>query len=246
MSRARYAIPLSIILHACTSGPEEVDVTLLDAGPAGDASADGGPFDSGPPRDAGRDAAVTDSGTTAPDAGDLDAGPVDSGTTAIDAGGLDGGEPDGGLPPDSGPTQLIEDFTDPADEVFTCPNGTDVLPGDQVENGTQCLGIDGSGCPAERGLPGPDDAACSDPAENPFIGPGQCVSDFFACFDPSGACSNDGMGTFTWANGAVQEIQVNANGALIQSAFYPSTSTVPCVIAVPETMGGTRVVYTLR
>lgn len=256
MSRKLPGLFIAFLLYACSSGPEEVDVTFLDAGPTTADASDGGRVDSGTTAvdagdlDGGPDGGVVDSGTTASDAGDLDGGIVDTGTTTLDGGPTDGGPddggPDGGAPFDSGPIELVEDFTDPANEIFTCPGGTDVLPGLQVENGTQCLGIDGSGCPAERGLPGPDDVACSDPAHNPFVGAGQCISDFFACFDPSGTCSNDGMGTFTWGNGATQVIQVDANGALIQSAFYPSTSTVPCVLAVPETMGGTRVIYTLQ
>ncbi len=247
-----------LFLCACTSGPAEVDASVVDAGTI---ETDAGPQaeDSGlGPKDAaltdtGTGTTAADAGPDGGDAGDQDAAAgdgdlVDGDLTdgAILADGGDAG-PDldgGGI--DVGPVDLVEDFTDPEDEIFTCPDTTAVTPGFDVENGTQCLGIDGSGCPEERGLPGPGSAECSNPAQNPFIGAGQCVTDFFACFDPMGGCTSDGLGTYSWGNGAVQIIQLAGDGSLIRSEFYPSTSTVPCVVGLPETPGGSRVVYTLE
>jgi hypothetical protein len=250
-----------IFAFACEEGPAEVDATIVDVGP--DLEKDAG----GDPTDAGIDGGMTDTGTVGADAGPLDGEVEDAGQNdgevadAADAAEQDGdladadpsdgdlldgdlpdGDADGGE--DAGPIALSEDFSDPVNEIFTCPDGTMVLPGLNVENGTQCLGIDGSGCPDERGLPGPGAVECSDPNHNPFIGAGQCVSDFFGCFDAAGTCTNDGAGTFTWGSGAMQVIEVDGTGRLIRSRFIPSTSTVPCIVGLPEMQGGTRVIYT--
>jgi hypothetical protein len=224
-----------------------------DAGGDPDAS-DSGTTDIGTiadvgPRDGAMDAQPTDAdaGDVGPQDGDqpdgdpLDGDQFDGDQVDADDGGVDQDGGDTGV--DTGPVELTEDFTDPDNEVFTCPDNTQVLPGLAVENGTQCLGIDGSGCPDARGLPGPGSVECADPAQNPFIGTGQCVADFFACFDPMGTCTNNN-GTFTWGNGAVQNIMVDGMGRLIRSEFIPSTSTVPCIVGLPEVAGGTRVIYT--
>jgi len=260
MKRALVSVAL-LFAVGCKDGPEEVDPMLLDTGIDLEKDSGTDPFDAG-------DSGTTDTGTTSdggpgdamdaqPDGdvvdGDLPDGDQPDGDQP-DGDGLDGDQPDGDqdaeVDPDggdagvdTGPVQLTEDFTDPVNEIFTCPDTTQVLPGLAVENGTQCLGIDGSGCPDVRGLPGPGSAECADPAQNPFIGTGQCVADFFACFDPMGTCANNN-GTFTWGNGAVQNIMVDGTGRLIRSEFIPSTSTVPCIVGLPEVAGGTRVIYT--
>ena len=269
MTRILAVLPL-LLLFACKSGPDEVDASLFDTGflPEKDAGEDAGFADTGTTAiDAAIDGAVNDGaiddgavndgaitdgealdgeigdgaitdgepGDGEPIDGDLMDGNVDPDATPID--------PDGGAI-DTGPQQLVEDFTDPVNEVFTCPDTTAITPGLAVENGTQCLGIDGSGCPDERGLPGPGSTECTDPAQNPFIGGGQCVGDFFSCFDPMGTCTNDGAGTFTWANGAMQTIMVDLMGRLVRSEFTPAGAAAPCIVGLPETAGGTRVIYT--
>jgi hypothetical protein len=250
----RSAAVLSLLLSfACGKGPDQVDASLFDTGAdTGTATVtmDASQVDSSLQKDADPidgdvldgevgDAEVGDGEVSDGDLADaepIDSEPMDAGTdTGVDGGGNDAG--------DGGPIQLTEDFTDPVNEVFTCPDATQVLPGANVENGTQCLGIDGSGCPEARGLPGPGSIECSDPNHNPFIGTGQCVSDFFACFDPMGACSNDGAGTFTWANGARQFIEVDVNGRLVRSEFYSSSGLLPCVVSMPNVPGGTVVIY---
>ncbi len=236
------------------AGPQDggPDLGMADGGDLG--VMDTGVEDAGPDQDTGVDDAGPDLGI---DAGPIDQGPFDGG---VDLGlpdlgipdigldlGLDVGIPDIGIPdvgiPDVGVgAVLIEDFTNFNNEIFTCPDGTQIQTGALIEQGTQCLGIDGFSCPAPRMLAGPGDAMCVDPLYNPFVGAGQCVSDFFSCFNPTGTCT-DNAGTFSWQSGAQQIISFDMNGGLIESRFIPAGATQPCIIGTPETPGATRIRY---
>ena len=219
------------------SDVERPDVVSTD-GPIGDAGMLDAPSMDTDPRDSdGMDAdpapdALGDSGL---DAGFIDAMPgVDA-----DAGFMDAQpRPDGGDAAIGDTGVLLENF---ATGEFTCPDGTLVATGTIAEQGAQCLGVSGFFCPDEVGLDGPGSAICVDPGANPFAGGGQCVTTFFGCFNPAGACTNDGNGTFTWGNGARQVIMVDVMGRLIESRFFSSGGgATPCIIGRP---GGSGAIY---
>lgn len=94
-----------------------------------------------------------------------------------------------------------------------------------------CLGL-------QCGPEAPDSAACKDGSMNRALG--SCVSDFFACFAPAGACTAGPSGTATFANGAkiiITQGELDNGGSSL--ALVPAGATEPCVAQVrSENSGG--------
>ncbi len=138
----------------------------------------------------------------------------------------------------AGPGVLIEDDSDLSAIKITCPNGTTIVTGPPEIHGQsmQCLGIEPESCPETAMLPGPGSAKCADPSYDKFIGAGQCVSDFFACYAPSGGCKASDAQHFAWGNGA--HLTVTMTGSeLAEIDYYPAASGPPCIVAKPSAPG---------
>ena len=225
-------------------------------GPDGGDGADGGDAMVGP--DVG-DGADGGDAMVGPDVGDgADGGdamvgldrdaPAEGGVPDVDAGLVDTGViPDQGVLTDGGaaPMVLIENFGDPANTTFTCPNGTVVNTGTAVVSSIHCVGFSSSRCPAQDSLPGPGAPECLDPMRNRFIGVGQCVTDFFSCFGAGGTCTPSSMNrVFTWGSGSVQNSSFSPGGQLIEARYRGPGATSDCVVAQPGPAGSNTVVYT--
>ncbi|MCA9549703.1 MAG: hypothetical protein KC933_06685 [Myxococcales bacterium] len=117
--------------------------------------------------------------------------------------------------------------------VFRCPGGEELtLPTYNLPNptlggqATACLGISNGTCPSTEGSGGvtAGDTQCLAPSFNPLLG--TCVEDFFACFQPRGACQASSEGVARWDNGYRVESELYSQN---EGAYFTPEAEEACL-----------------
>lgn len=115
---------------------------------------------------------------------------------------------------------------------FVCGDNSEHTYNDSTERALirGCLGLQ---CGPET----PDSATCYDTAVNRAYG--SCVSAFFSCFAPAGACTEGATpGTASFANGAkitITEDELSAGGMSL--SLVPAGANEPCVTQLQNRVG---------
>jgi hypothetical protein len=126
---------------------------------------------------------------------------------------------------------LYEAGPSESEHGFRCADGTKIVLGDatQRETARGCLGL-------ECGSTTPGSATCTDPAMNRVHE--SCVTEFFSCFDPSGACTTGSgtPGTLSFDNGAKIAVPEGAMAdGSIDLALFAAGSDTPCITSIRST-----------